>query len=390
MHGGLLVALFFAALALRPQLVGAGPLIPSIQEDLGLSHALAGLMGTIPVLCMGVFAPLAPIVAARVSTTVGMALSLAVIGGFGVLRALSVDGLQLALLTIGVGAGMGLGGALLPLFVKERMGGRPVAGTVAYSSGIQLGAALSAASAVPLALLLGGWRMALAVFSVATLALLLPWLRFARRGRGDSPAPRLALSLAMFRDRRGWLLAVIFGCFGMVYYGLVSWLAGSYVELGWTPEAAGGLVALLNVGSLAGALTAGLVGGRYLGLGRALVVLGIGFAVATAGFPLVPELGPVWAALAGYTNGALFPLLLALPLPLVGSVDRVAGISTVMLGAGYSLAATGPIILGAVRDSTGSFHQSLLFLVLVAAAFAASLPWVARWVRRTATNPVRL
>jgi len=52
----LLVGLFAAALALRPQVVGAGPLIPEIRRDLGMSHAAAGLLGTIPVLCMGLFA----------------------------------------------------------------------------------------------------------------------------------------------------------------------------------------------------------------------------------------------------------------------------------------------------------------------------------------------
>ena len=36
----LLAALFVAALALRPQLVGAGPLLPEIQADLGVSHAV--------------------------------------------------------------------------------------------------------------------------------------------------------------------------------------------------------------------------------------------------------------------------------------------------------------------------------------------------------------
>ena len=49
----LLVALFLAALTLRPQLVGIGPLLPSVQDDLDVTHAVAGLLGTIPVLCMG-------------------------------------------------------------------------------------------------------------------------------------------------------------------------------------------------------------------------------------------------------------------------------------------------------------------------------------------------
>jgi MFS transporter, CP family, cyanate transporter len=48
----LLAALFVAALALRPQLVGIGPLLPDVEADLGVSHAVAGLLGTIPVMCM--------------------------------------------------------------------------------------------------------------------------------------------------------------------------------------------------------------------------------------------------------------------------------------------------------------------------------------------------
>ena len=52
-RGPFLVALFLAALTLRAQLVGIGPLLPLIKTDLGVSHAVAGLLGTIPVLCMG-------------------------------------------------------------------------------------------------------------------------------------------------------------------------------------------------------------------------------------------------------------------------------------------------------------------------------------------------
>ena len=41
-------ALFLVSLALRPQIIATAPLIPSIQADLGISHAVAGLLGTIP------------------------------------------------------------------------------------------------------------------------------------------------------------------------------------------------------------------------------------------------------------------------------------------------------------------------------------------------------
>jgi cyanate permease len=34
-----------------------------------------------------------------------------------------------------------------------------------------------------------------------------------------------------------------------------------------------------------------------------------------------------------------------------------------MIGAGYTLAAVGPVGLGAARDASGSFHASLMILV---------------------------
>ncbi|MDO8483664.1 MAG: hypothetical protein Q7S35_01825, partial [Candidatus Limnocylindrales bacterium] len=53
--------LFLATLALRPQLLAIGPLLPLIRDDLHLSASVAGLLTTIPVLCMGLFAPVGPL-----------------------------------------------------------------------------------------------------------------------------------------------------------------------------------------------------------------------------------------------------------------------------------------------------------------------------------------
>ena len=54
---GLLTAVALAALTLRPQLVGLGPVLPRAQDALGVSHAVAALLTAIPVIGMGVFAP---------------------------------------------------------------------------------------------------------------------------------------------------------------------------------------------------------------------------------------------------------------------------------------------------------------------------------------------
>lgn len=58
MPAAILLALFVTTLTLRPQMVAVGPLLPLMRADLGLPAAVAGLLTTIPVLCMSLFVPL--------------------------------------------------------------------------------------------------------------------------------------------------------------------------------------------------------------------------------------------------------------------------------------------------------------------------------------------
>src|SRR3954470_22843110 len=129
MQIGRLLPLFLVGLVLRPQIVGVGPLQPRIEDDLGVSHAVAGLLPTIPVLCMGVFAPLAPPLLRRYGSGAAVGVSLAVVGLVGMLRAI-VPGAPLVLLaTIPLGIGIAVAGTLLPVVVKEKLPRRPTFGT---------------------------------------------------------------------------------------------------------------------------------------------------------------------------------------------------------------------------------------------------------------------
>ena len=56
----LLVGILLVAVNLRPVITATGPLIGEIQADLGLTAAGAGLLGSLPVLCFGLFSVLAP------------------------------------------------------------------------------------------------------------------------------------------------------------------------------------------------------------------------------------------------------------------------------------------------------------------------------------------
>src|SRR5688500_15260522 len=108
----LIAGLFLATFALRPQLLAIGPLLPLIRDDLDLAASAAGLLTTIPVLCMGVFAPVGPYIAARLGPRTAFGVCLGLVIAFGVARALAPAFPVVLLATLGLGVGVGIAGAI--------------------------------------------------------------------------------------------------------------------------------------------------------------------------------------------------------------------------------------------------------------------------------------
>jgi MFS transporter, CP family, cyanate transporter len=367
----LLAALLLAAVALRPQLVGAGPLIPDIQDDLGTSHAVAGLVGTIPVLCMGLFAPVAGLVSARWGLRAAMAGCLALIALAGLGRAAAPGIVVLLALTFPIGMAMAVAGTLLPVAVKQRFAHRPAFATGIGTTGINIGAAVSSAVAVPIASASGGWRGALAAFSLATLAIFLGWLALSRGAwseRSGSRPPRLPV-----RRPVAWMIVAAFALPSAVYYGLVSWIPDVYQEHGWSDERSGILLGVMGVAAIPTGMVvpwlADRVGSRRGWMGFAAGCL----AVATLGFAAVPGPGFAWAVCAGFALGTVFPMSLTMCLDVAHDPAEAGAAAALMFLAGYPFAALGPLAVGALRDLTGSFDASLWALFAVAVVMAASL-----------------
>jgi CP family cyanate transporter-like MFS transporter len=69
----------------------------------------------------------------------------------------------------------------------------------------------------------------------------------------------------------------------------------------------------------------------------------------------------------GVAIGPLFPLTMTLPLDATDRPAEVASLAGMMLGVGYTLSATAPLLLGVIRDATGGFTAVLWTLVGLAA-----------------------
>lgn len=360
-----LAGLFVAAISLRPQIIGVGPLLPAIKSDLGISHAVQGLLSTIPVLCMGVFSPVAVVLARRFGARVAIAVSIAAIAAGGLVRVATPHAALLLLFTVPVGIGTAVAGTLMPVVVKQRFSHRPGLATGVYATGIQVGSTAAAGLAVPLAHAHGGWRFSLAVFSGATALLVPAWLL---GSRGSAPLVAVSRPKLPLRSATAWRLVVVFALVSFNFYGISHWLADSYVERGWSEARAGWLLTAFQAATVPAGLFIPLLadraGSRRLYLFFSAALLGgsmLGVILAHGG-------GFVWAVLAGVGNGVLFPIAMTLPLDVSDDPAEAGAAAAMMLGVGYSLISVSPFLLGAIRDATGSFTDSLWVVFGVAAA----------------------
>jgi MFS transporter, CP family, cyanate transporter len=247
-----------------------------------------------------------------------------------------------------------------------------VLATAVYASGISLGAAISAAVAVPLSHALGSWRDSLTMFSLATAVLLLGWTVLTRGSGGRiaaaAPVPRLPL-----RSRTGWLLVAIFGLVSITYYGINAWLPASFTERGWSHTSAGELLTVINGVTVPVSLFLAFRGDRFgsrrfwLAWGAALQLGGL------LGVILVPGGGWAWAAMIGAAIGLLFPSMMTMPLDVADRPADVGAMAALMLGGGYTLSAVGPFLLGLLRDVAGSFTVSMWLIFAVTALILAIL-----------------
>jgi CP family cyanate transporter-like MFS transporter len=181
------------------------------------------------------------------------------------------------------------------------------------------------------------------------------------RGHVAASVPRpLALP---WRSPLGWRLVAAFFFMSATYYGLNAWLPDVYVERGWSDGKAGALLAVLNGTQIAAGLTIAWLADRMWSRRTWMsACAGLGV-LSLLGVVLLPGGGFLWAALLGATIGPLFSLTMALPLDAGHGPAEVAAFTGLMLGAGYTLSAVSPLVLGAIRDASSGFGVVLWVLV---------------------------
>jgi len=359
-----LIGLLLVALNLRPALTSVSPVLRRIGEDLSLTPAGQAVLTTLPVLFLGLAAPLAPIVARRLGMERTVLAAVVVLA----LALLARPYLGVSGLFIGsaiAGGCIGVMGVLLPGIVKRDFPGSVSLLTGLYTAALCFGASIAAGATEPLRLLLGNdWRPALGFWLVpAAAAALFWWLQL---NAESFPKPTEPPKKKLYRDPLAWQVTVYMGLQSALAYTVFGWLPSILQDRGFDAVTAG---LALSVSIMVQVVTAVIAPwlASYMRDQRfmiftvvSLTLLGLFGCIYAS-----PKLMWLSAIVLGLGQGGTFSMALTLLAVRARDADTAARLSGMAQGVGYTLAALGPLFAGVLHDKFNNWHASGIFLGLV-------------------------
>ncbi|MGZ4349972.1 MAG: MFS transporter, partial [Solirubrobacteraceae bacterium] len=250
--------LILVAINLRPAAASIGPVLDRIQSDAGLSSGWAGALTTLPVLCFGLLAPLAPPLARRLGVHTAIAAAMFALLA-GMLLRLVPGAAFLFAGTALAGAAIATANVLVPVIVRRDFPDRTGTAMALYTTSLIGFAALAAGVTVPLADWLGGgWRPGLGVWAVPVAIAAVAWVPalVRREARTDTPiAPRSAVVRPLLRRPLAWWVTLFFALQSGSFYATLAWLPDIFRSHGASESTAGLLLSLSIVVGLLTAIT---------------------------------------------------------------------------------------------------------------------------------------
>jgi len=366
------VSIFFVALNMRPAVTAIGPLFNVLMDSLHVSNTQMSLLTSIPVFCMGLFAPVAVPLQKRLGTKFAIALLLTLIALANGLRLLKESYGLLVGTSFAVGFAIAIIGPMLNAFIKEKFPNRFTTVVGVYSFGIGTGATLSAALTVSFyngfqqkwTIALGSWAV-LAVIALMIWLLVIEKKQVLTRVHENEQSKEAARN--PWKNARAWTILVYFGLQTSLFFSLMSWLTPMLQDKGMSLVAASTMLTFLSIVQMIGNIVVPLLMEKWSSRIRWLLSLGImgviGFALLSVGTGFV-----LWMAvfIIGFVLSGLFPIGLLLPLDEARNHSEANSWSSMVLSGGFMMSAVIPTIIGYCYDVTGNHaYTYAIFLALM-------------------------
>ncbi|WP_157456343.1 CynX/NimT family MFS transporter [Carnobacterium maltaromaticum] len=359
--------IFVVAFNLRVGISSVPALLELIKKDLGISNFQSSLITSIPVICMGVFALTVPYFQRTLGRRRTIFFSLLILG-LGTLARFFVTSYNLFLITaFMIGFGIAIIGPLLSGFIKSNFPFRSGLMIGVYSLSMGLGASLSSGLALPLTEhFKGNWGISLALWGVFALIAALIWQMFSPVESQRKSAKSTSFSLPL-KNKKAWKYTLFFGIQSGIFYGMTTWLALTALEKGATTLQSGYFLTLYTVIQMLCSFIIPTLMDQFgkmkqwMFFSSGLVFIGAGM-IALAPSVVFFVLGIILAAIG---LGGLFPIAVLLPIRNTKTAEETSLWTSMIQSFGYILGGFMPVLMGAVKDTTGSTIAPFLIMVLL-------------------------
>lgn len=369
----LVLSVILIGATLRAPLTSVGSLIAFIREDLQMTYALAGTITTLPLLAFAFFSPLVPTIARRYGMNVMIAVCLASLSAGIFIR--SASGIfSLFLGTLLIGLAIAIGNVLLPAFVKVNFPLHVGMMTGFYSVAMNLFGALASGLSVPISRINGfGWKGALAVWGIITLVAFLLWIPQMRKLQSPSVANGTASkkkkSGRLWRSWLAWQVTMFMGLQSLMFYTFVTWLPEILQSNGYSSDAAGWMLSLLQFSIIPITFTVPMIAERMKSQSLLGAITGMFYIIGLVGLLSGIEALVVLSVISvGIAGGSAFGLAMMFFTLRTRDGQQAAELSGMAQSIGYLLASLGPVLFGGLQDWTENWTIPLFMLIVVAVA----------------------
>ena len=361
---GVLLVLVLS-LNLRPLLTSVAPVLLEIQSDLSISTFWISILVTLPVVCLGLFAPLSAPLARWLGLEAVLLVAIATSLAGAVLRSLGLVPLFVG--TVLIAAGISLLGVLAPVLIKrdfpDKVG--PMMGLFAMALG--LGAAVSTAASVPLTEALGGsWRAGLSIWMVPLVIAAVVVAALLLRGRGHGQI-RHSAKVKVMHDPVVWQLMGFFALMTSAAYATFSWGPSMLAARGLDAQTCGFIMAAVFIAQMPSGFLVPVIAGKMRDQRLISAVMVVLMTVGMAAFLFAPTWSLVGVAVVlGFGQGGGFAMALTLVVLRAGSPQVAAKLSSVVQSVGYVAGGlVGPFTVGLIHDVTGEWSMVAVFFAFV-------------------------
>lgn len=374
----LLIGIIFISFNLRSPLTSVGSLASIIRDYFQISNGLTGFITTLPLIVFAIFSPFVTKISAKLGNGLTMCLGILLLIIGEVIR--SYTGLLGLLIgTIIIATGICIGNVLIPSIIKLIFPTKVASITSIYTPIMSMFAAISSGISIPLATGLNiGWQNALSVWVILAIMCLIAWIPQLNKNiwkleiTSDNAIEYKEniikeSSIPIWKSPLAWYVTFFMGLQSILFYCVIAWLPAIVESNGLNSETGGYMLSVYQLTGVPASFVVSQIANkvkdqRILACTTSSIYL-IGFLGLWSGVgaPLLY----LFLTFMGIGSGASISLALSFMGLRSENAKQASSLSGMSQSIGYLLGAIGPLLIGVLYDTTGSFTEPFIFLITI-------------------------